>query len=113
VDARSAGRFTGAEQETRPGLLAGHMPGSRNLPFDHLLDNGAFASPDRLEKILRDAGVERGKPMIASCGSGVTASIVALAAEVALGHRVAVYDGAWAEWGQQTRPDLAVATGEH
>jgi thiosulfate/3-mercaptopyruvate sulfurtransferase len=112
VDARPAGRFTGADKEARAGLRSGHMPGSRNLPFDRLLENGRYASPEKLASALKSAGIEPGKPSIASCGSGVTASIVALAAEAAIGMQVPVYDGAWSEWGQETRPDLPVAIGE-
>lgn len=112
VDARPAGRFTGADKEARPGLRSGHMPGSRNLPFDRLLENGHYASPEKLAEVLKSVDVGQGTPAIASCGSGVTASVVALAAEAAIGVQVPVYDGAWSEWGQETRPDLPVKTGE-
>ena len=102
VDARSAGRFRGADPEPRPGLRRGHIPGALNVPFTTLLDpsDRTWLPPERLREVFASAGVALDAPVITTCGSGVTACVVALALHL-LGHRdVAVYDGSWAEWGQ-------------
>jgi thiosulfate/3-mercaptopyruvate sulfurtransferase len=110
VDARSAGRFEGREADPRPGLRAGHIPGSRNVPYAALLDaDGTLKSEAELRAIFAGAGVDPGKPVVASCGSGVTAGIVALALAVLGRADAAVYDGSWVEWGAAL--DLPVATG--
>ena len=112
VDARGAPRFEGVVPEPRPGLRSGHMPGARNLPFDQLLMAGHYRGPDEIRRIWVAAGLpERGK-IIASCGSGVTASVIALAAEAAGLPPVTVYDASWSEWGQESRSDLPVVTGK-
>ena len=101
IDARGPGRFAGAEPEPRAGLRGGHIPGSRNLPYPALLDpeEGTVLPKARLRAAFAGAGVDLGAPVVTTCGSGVTAAIVALALEV-LGHdAVALYDGSWAEWG--------------
>ncbi len=110
VDARSAGRFAGSEPEPRPGLRGGHIPGSRSIPFQSLVDeSGRMLGADQLRGILRAAGVGPAHPVVTSCGSGVTACAVALALEVAGLPPAAVYDGSWTEWGG--RADLPVETG--
>jgi len=100
VDVRSNDRFTGKEKEAREHLRSGHMPGSVNIYYKDLLNEDAtLKSPNALQKIFDDAGVDLKKPIITTCGSGVTAAIVSLGLEM-IGHRnAAVYDGSWTEWG--------------
>jgi thiosulfate/3-mercaptopyruvate sulfurtransferase len=110
VDARSRGRFTGEQPEPRPGVRSGHMPGSVNVPLDRLVENGRLRSPDQLRAAFAEAGVDPARPVITSCGSGVTAAVVALALDTIGARSTAVYDGSWAEWGG--RDDTPVATGD-
>ena len=107
LDARSAGRFAGTEPEPRAGLRGGHIPGSLNLPYETLYrEDGTLRSPQELGGALRRAGVDLGKPVVTTCGSGVTASVLALALYLVGRSDVAVYDGSWSEWGG--RPDTPI-----
>ncbi|MCC3304911.1 3-mercaptopyruvate sulfurtransferase [Sneathiella sp. HT1-7] len=112
LDARSAGRFEGTEPEPREGLRSGHIPGAKNLPFTNLLKDGdgTFRPAAELSASFESAGVDLKKPVITSCGSGITACVLAFGLHL-LGHqRVAVFDGSWTEWALDE--ELPVETGK-
>jgi thiosulfate/3-mercaptopyruvate sulfurtransferase len=110
VDARAADRFTGAAPEPRAGLKSGHMPGARNAPWGGMVKDGALQGPVKLKEAFEATGVDLAAPIITTCGSGVSASLLALAlAEIGRAD-VAVYDGSWSEWG--ALEGAPIATGE-
>ncbi|WQF87549.1 Putative Rhodanese-like domain, sulfurtransferase TST/MPST [Colletotrichum destructivum] len=109
IDARSPGRFTGKDPEPRPGLSSGHMPGSINIPFNAVLDpeTKAFYPAEKLRQIFQERGVDPEKPIISSCGTGVTACVIETALEEAgwgSPEKRRVYDGSWTEWAQRVKP---------
>ena len=110
IDARPAGRFTGETPEPREGLRSGHMPGARSVPASAVIaPDGTLLPAEKLRAVFQEAGVDLAKPIVTTCGSGVTASILALALHRLGLPRVAVYDGSWTEWGGL--PDTPVVTG--
>ena len=110
LDARSPARFRGEEQEPRPGVRPGHMPGAVNLYYaDVLASDGTLRPAEDLRRLFQQRGVDLDRPVVTSCGSGVTAAILSLALEVAGAKETALYDGSWSEWG--ARNDAPVETG--
>ncbi len=112
IDARVAGRFAGTAAEPRAGLRAGHIPGSINLPYDLLADakTKTLLPADQIEKRFRDAGVARDKPIVTSCGSGVTACALAFGLHLIGWPDAAIYDGSWSEWGLPGETPVATGT---
>jgi len=110
IDARSAERFTGEAPEIRPGLRSGHMPGALNAPSATLLDKGRLRSQGELAQLLDGAGLDRNRPVITSCGSGVSAAIISLALDELGTPAEALYDGSWTEWA--STPGSEIATGK-
>ncbi len=111
ADARLAARFAGEAPEPRPGLRSGHMPGAFNTPFTLLLnDDGAICPAEKLKAAFSSAGIDLSRPIITSCGSGITAAILSLALEI-IGHKDhSLYDGSWAEWGDVGNDDAKFPT---
>jgi thiosulfate/3-mercaptopyruvate sulfurtransferase len=111
VDARPAARFRGEAPEPRQGLRSGHMPGALNLPLAELVrDDGTFRSADELARLLARVGIDRTAPVTATCGSGITAAGIALALARLGREDIAIYDGAWAEWGRQDNMPVATSS---
>ncbi len=110
LDARGAARFTGAEPEPRPGMPSGHIPGSRNLPFGRMLKpDGTFRDEAGLRAAFAEAGIDLQRPVVTTCGSGVTAAVLLFALHLLGKDDVALYDGSWSEWGAD--PSTPKATG--
>jgi thiosulfate/3-mercaptopyruvate sulfurtransferase len=106
LDARSAGRFAGTAPEPRAGLSSGHMPGAVSVPFTELVEDGRVKPADQLKEIFAAKGVKLDKPITTTCGSGVTAAVVALGLEIAGVEKVGLYDGSWVEYAQ--RPEAVI-----
>jgi thiosulfate/3-mercaptopyruvate sulfurtransferase len=111
IDARAADRFEGRAVEPRPGIRAGHIPGALNLPYNNLFDasSGTMKPLEELKKAFAGAGVDTTKPIVTSCGSGVSAAVLTLALYRLGVEDTALYDGSWSEWGKADGP--AIATG--
>ena len=99
LDARSAGRFAGILPEPRAGISSGHMPGATSIPFTELVEEGRLKGAEELRQIFATKGVDIEHPITTTCGSGVTAAVIALGLEVAGAEQVSLYDGSWAEYG--------------
>ena len=109
IDARAADRFEGRAVEPRPGIRSGHIPGALNLPYNNLFDaaTGTMKPLDDLRKAFSGAGVDTAKPIVTSCGSGVSAAVLTLALYRLGVENTALYDGSWSEWGKADGPPIA------
>ena len=110
VDARGAGRFTGSVPEPRAGLESGHMPGARNVPYIELVRDGALKPAEELASVFHQHGIDPQRPVMTTCGSGVTAAVLALGLELCGAKQVRLYDGSWAEYAAE--PGAAIVKGE-
>jgi thiosulfate/3-mercaptopyruvate sulfurtransferase len=106
LDARSAARFNGTAPEPRPGLSSGHMPSATNVPFTELVEDGSLKPVDKLQQLFAAKKIDLQQPITTTCGSGVTAAVIALGLEVVGAKNVSLYDGSWAEYAQQ--PDSII-----
>ncbi|XP_053324653.1 3-mercaptopyruvate sulfurtransferase [Spea bombifrons] len=112
VDARVNGRFRGVEPEPREGIEPGHIPGALNLPFPSLMtEDGYEKSPDEIRRLFQEKGIDLSRPLVATCGSGVTACHVALASFLCGKEDTAIYDGSWVEWYMRAKPEDVVSEG--
>ena len=109
VDARGAPRFSGEAPEPRPGVRSGHMPGALNVHYEKLADSGRLVPPETIRKLFNEAHVDLSRPIITTCGSGITAAVLLFALAAIGKDDVTLYDGSWADWG--SRPDAPIATG--
>ena len=111
VDARGAARFTGEERDPRPGVAAGHIPGSFNLPYGQMFNpDGTWKTGDALKTAFKDAGIDLAQPLVATCGSGMTAAALVFGAHLLGKSDVALYDGSWSEWGVDASTPKATGT---
>ena len=106
LDARSAARFNGTAPEPRPGLSSGHMPGATSVPFTELVEDGRLKPAEKLRELFASKNIDLQQPITTTCGSGVTAAVIALSLEIVGAPNVSLYDGSWAEYAQQ--PDSVI-----
>ena len=113
VDARGRARFSGEEADFRPNIAAGHIPGSRNLPYNLLFQHdGTFCRPANLKQAFEQEGIDLDKPIVTTCGGGVTAAVLLFALHLLGKEDVALYDGSWSEWGADPATPKATGAGQ-
>jgi thiosulfate/3-mercaptopyruvate sulfurtransferase len=110
LDARSSGRFAGTAPEPRPGISSGHMPGAVSVPYTELVDQGHLLAVEKLREVFHAKGVDLERPISTTCGSGVTAAVIALGLEIAGAKDVSLYDGSWADYAQH--PEAVIELGD-